>query len=414
MAPGQGSHCVSWSSSGYSNGAQHKPHMIGPSSICLGVSWRRRGSGWHAHSTATRRPPRLAGLPGPSPPWSSPPSPPTAGAVRAGQVDQEREPGRVDPGRHLGVGVVGGLAVQGAVRPAGDLVGHVGAAQAQLGGQGDEPLVVVAVPGGAGVFDAAPGGQGVGGLVQHDLHDRPAPGGQQLPGDEQLGGARLVLAVEDPPFGPVVAAQLVALGVSFWLDPAPVTITTSGTSGCWSWMAAQACSRAAMIRLPCCSMVLGSVMAAVLSLACACQPDGQGEGWGPRAGWGRLLPARDSWPRGRRGSARKGGASRCFPRSVWKGSWGALAGGGAGPYAARPPPGTALSPETVWFANEEPQTLLYGATFCTDQGGLAARMRRRIRRIPLGLHAGQASTPIGWREILQNRGAPWRSRVLIV
>ena len=72
---------------------------------------------------------------------------------------------------------------------------------------------------------------------------------------------------------------------------------------------------------------------------------GQGGGWGPRAGWGRLLPARDSWPRVRRGSARKGGASRCFPRSVWKGSWGALAGGGAGPYAARPPPGgTAVGP----------------------------------------------------------------------
>ena len=42
------------------------------------------------------------------------------------------------------------------------------------------------------------------------------------------------------------------------------------------------------------------------------------------------------------GSARKGGASRCFPRSVWKGSWGALAGGGAGPYSARPPPGTVI------------------------------------------------------------------------
>jgi hypothetical protein len=70
---------------------------------------------------------------------------------------------------------------------------------------------------------------------------------------------------------------------------------------------------------------------------------GQGGGWGPRAGWGRLLPARDSWPRVRRGSARKGGASRCFPRSGWKGSWGALAGGGAGPYAARPPRGTAPS-----------------------------------------------------------------------
>jgi hypothetical protein len=64
---------------------------------------------------------------------------------------------------------------------------------------------------------------------------------------------------------------------------------------------------------------------------------------GPRVGWGRLLPARDSWPRVRRGSACKGGASRCFPRSAWKGSWGALAGGGAGPYAARPPRGTAPS-----------------------------------------------------------------------
>ena len=64
---------------------------------------------------------------------------------------------------------------------------------------------------------------------------------------------------------------------------------------------------------------------------------------GASRGWGGLLPARDSWPRVRRGSARKGGASRCFPRSGWKGSWGDLAGGGAAPYAARPPPGTAPS-----------------------------------------------------------------------
>jgi hypothetical protein len=60
----------------------------------------------------------------------------------AGQVDQEREPGRVDPGHYVGVGVVGGLPVQRAMRPAGDLVRYVGAAQAQLGRQGDEPLVV--------------------------------------------------------------------------------------------------------------------------------------------------------------------------------------------------------------------------------------------------------------------------------
>ena len=144
-----------------------------------------------------------------------------AGAGRAGQVGQEREPGRVDPGGHLGLGVVGGLPVQGAVRPAGDLVRHVRAAQAQLGRQGDEPLVVVAVPGGAGVLDAAPGGQGVGGLVQHDLHDRAAPGRQQLPGDEQLGGPRLVLAAEDPSFGPVVAAQLVPLRGAFLVGPGP-------------------------------------------------------------------------------------------------------------------------------------------------------------------------------------------------
>jgi hypothetical protein len=32
--------------------------------------------------------------------------------------------------------------------------------------------------------------------VQHDFHDRPAAGGQQLAGDEQLGGAGLVLAAE--------------------------------------------------------------------------------------------------------------------------------------------------------------------------------------------------------------------------
>jgi hypothetical protein len=98
-----------------------------------------------------------------------------------------------------------------------------------------------------------------------------------------------------------------------------------------------------MMRLPCCSAILGLVMVCALVFS-VCMPTGRrGKGWGPRAGWGRLLPARDSWPRVRRGSARKGGASRCFPRSGWKGSWGALAGGGAGPYAARPPPGTAPS-----------------------------------------------------------------------
>lgn len=86
-----------------------------------------------------------------------------AGAARAGQVGQEREPGRVDPGGNIGVGLAGGLTGQGALRPAGDLVRHVRTAQTQLGRAGGEPFVVVPVAGGASVFDAAPGGQGVGG-----------------------------------------------------------------------------------------------------------------------------------------------------------------------------------------------------------------------------------------------------------
>jgi hypothetical protein len=36
-------------------------------------------------------------------------------------------------------------------------------------------------------------------------------------------------------------------GVPFWLDPAPVTMTTSGTSGCWFWTAAQARSRVELL-----------------------------------------------------------------------------------------------------------------------------------------------------------------------
>ena len=60
----------------------------------------------------------------------------------------------------------------------------------------------------------------VGGLVQHDLYDRAASGRQQFPGNEQLGCPVLVLAAEDPAFGPVVAAQLVTLGVPFgWTRP---------------------------------------------------------------------------------------------------------------------------------------------------------------------------------------------------
>ncbi len=111
--------------------------------------------------------------------------------------------------------------MEGAERPARDLVRHIRTAQAQFGGQGDEPLVVIAVPGGAGVLDAAPGGQGVRGLMQPDLHDRAAPGRQQLPGNKQLRGAGLVLAAEHPPLGPVVPAQLIALGGALLVGPGP-------------------------------------------------------------------------------------------------------------------------------------------------------------------------------------------------
>src|SRR5262249_2908785 len=102
-----------------------------------------------------------------------------AGPGRAGQVDQEREAGRINSGGHLGPGVVGGLPVQGAMRPAGDLVRHVWAAQAQFGCEGDEPLVVVAVPGG------------------------------------------WFLAADYPPFGPVMAAQLITLRGALLVRPGP-------------------------------------------------------------------------------------------------------------------------------------------------------------------------------------------------
>ena len=55
----------------------HSPQITGPSSICLGVMCSLRGLGWHAHSTATRRPPRFFGLSSPGP---SSPLPPTARA----------------------------------------------------------------------------------------------------------------------------------------------------------------------------------------------------------------------------------------------------------------------------------------------------------------------------------------------
>lgn len=182
---------------------------------------------------------------------------------------------------------------------------------------------MIAVPGGAGVLDAALGGQGVGGLVQHDLHHRPASGGQQFPGDEELRGAGLVLAADYPAFGPVVASQLVTLRGALLVRPGPghdhhighvrVLILDRGPS---------------VFKGGDDPAVRGPVMAARPFFSVCMPTSRQGEGWGRRAGWGRLLPARFSWPRVRRGSARKG--------------WGALAGEGRartrrGPHPERRP-----------------------------------------------------------------------------
>jgi hypothetical protein len=60
----------------------------------------------------------------------------------------------------------------------------------------------------------------VGGLVQHDLQDGPAPGRQQLACDEQLGDA-LAVAAGNPPLGPVVPAQPVALGSALLVAAGP-------------------------------------------------------------------------------------------------------------------------------------------------------------------------------------------------
>jgi hypothetical protein len=98
--------------------------MIGPPSICLGVELE--AARLRVARTLDRRPP-TAPLGGFARAVVAlvPAAVFAAGPGRAGQVDQEREPGRVDPCGHLGPGVAGGLPVQGAVRPAGDLVRHI-------------------------------------------------------------------------------------------------------------------------------------------------------------------------------------------------------------------------------------------------------------------------------------------------
>ena len=136
-----------------------------------------------------------------------------------------------------------------------------------------------------------------------------------------------------------VRFYMLILNVAFML------ILSDREHGCRSWIAAHARSRAAMMRLPCSAMGVGSGHDRVSFVFSVCTLSGR-PGWrvGASRRAGQVPPALASWPRVRRGSARKGGASRCFPPSVWKGSWGALAGGGADPYAARPPPGAAANP----------------------------------------------------------------------
>ena len=161
--------------------------MIGPSLICLGVSWMRRGPGW-ACALDGYPPPTALGRLAHAAPAALVLTAAVTGPGRDGRVNQEREPSAVDRGGDLGVGGECRLPGERAAGPASDLVRGVGGAQAQLVGEGGERLLWYRLPCGAGVLDAAPGGQGVRGLVQHDLHDRAAPGRQQLPGDEQLGG----------------------------------------------------------------------------------------------------------------------------------------------------------------------------------------------------------------------------------
>jgi hypothetical protein len=98
-----------------------------------------------------------------------------------------------------------------------------------------------------GVPDAAYDCERAGALVQHHLKDGAAAGGGQLAGHERFGIRRWPAGRSPhrsgirrwparsvtPPLGPVAAAQPAALGVPFWLLPAPVTTTTtsSGSNG---------------------------------------------------------------------------------------------------------------------------------------------------------------------------------------
>ena len=82
--------------------------MIGPSSICLGVELDAPGLGLagalggHPPSAALRQ------RAGPVVALVLAATPAASGAGRAGQVGQEREPGPVDPGGHVGITVTGG------------------------------------------------------------------------------------------------------------------------------------------------------------------------------------------------------------------------------------------------------------------------------------------------------------------
>ena len=166
------------------------------------------------------------------------------------------------------------------------------------------------------------------------------------------------LSVEYPPFGPGVAAQPVALGGVPLVGPGPGDDHRVGDVGVLvldrgpgafqggDGPAAVFCDAPGF----CHDRV--SFVFSVCTLS-----GGPVGGWGPRAGRGRSrLPAVTAPGFAEAPRARVGPQDAFAER--WKGSWGALAGGGAGPYAARPPPGTAPSWVVLAQANTAMQRAL--------------------------------------------------------
>src|SRR5207253_1327545 len=106
-----------------------------------------------------------------------------------------------------------------------------------------------------------------------------------------------VLAAEHPSLRPVVATQLIALRSAFLVRPGPgydydVGHVGVGIPDGGPGVFEGGDDPAAML-----GNGPGVSHAACLSFSVCMPTGGQGGGWGPRAGWGRLLPGRDFWPR---------------------------------------------------------------------------------------------------------------------